>query len=197
MAQEWFVMNQHKPHWKLSYIKSDYVVNLVRQQKCCVFWDASKEPDDQFNRCLLWRADRTRTSIQGKMIRIGKLQRYCAPPQWNKASCIFENKKFLEFGWKVMLHPQQNPDLTSSVYHLFRSLKNSLHGKTFTNNNDLKSYLIQFSVEKENEQWWKKIIGQNEKKNIIIMYCCQYKRIFFRGVLGNPAAIAELGIFFF
>lgn len=43
-----------------------------------------------------------------------------------------------------LLHPPYNPDLALSDYHLFRSLQNSLNGQTFTNNDVVKSHLVQF-----------------------------------------------------
>ena len=56
-----------------------------------------------------------------------------------------------------------------SDYFLFRSLQNSLNGKNF--NNDIKSYLIQFFVNKNHKFYergitmlperWQKVIDQN------------------------------------
>ena len=42
--------------------------------------------------------------------------------------------KLLELGWEVTSHPPYNPDIAPSDYHLFRSLKNFLNGKNFSNN---------------------------------------------------------------
>ena len=43
-----------------------------------------------------------------------------------------------------MHHPSESPDLAPSDYHLFRSLKNHLNGKTFDLNEAVKNELIQF-----------------------------------------------------
>ena len=39
---------------------------------------------------------------------------------------------------------QSIPDLAPSDYHLVRSLQNFLNGKSFSNNDDLKSHLAEF-----------------------------------------------------
>ncbi|KZC08477.1 Histone-lysine N-methyltransferase SETMAR [Dufourea novaeangliae] len=57
--------------------------------------------------------------------------------------------KLLELGWEVMSHPPYSPDMAPSDYHLFRSMQNSWNGKTFTNDDDLKSHLVQFFADKD------------------------------------------------
>ena len=47
-------------------------------------------------------------------------------------------KKLLRLGWEALLHPPYSPDLASSDYYLFRSLKNSLNGKTFKDDEAVK-----------------------------------------------------------
>ena len=59
----------------------------------------------------------------------------------------FTRQKLLELGWDVLPHPPYSPDLAPSDYFLFRSLQNSLNDKNF-NNDDIKSYLIQFFANK-------------------------------------------------
>ena len=49
-----------------------------------------------------------------------------------------------ENGWEVILYPPYSPDLPPSDYYLFRSLQNSLNGKTFNDDKALKSHLVQF-----------------------------------------------------
>ncbi|KZC08453.1 Histone-lysine N-methyltransferase SETMAR [Dufourea novaeangliae] len=81
--------------------------------------------------------------------------------------------KLLELGWEVMSHPPYSPDMAPSDYHLFRSLQNSLKGKTFTNDDDLKSHLVQFFADKDQkfyergimklQERWQKVIEQNGK----------------------------------
>jgi histone-lysine N-methyltransferase SETMAR len=82
-------------------------------------------------------------------------------------------RKLLELDWEVMQHPPYSPDLAPSDYHLFRSLQNSLNGKTFTNDDDLKSHLVQFFADKDQkfyergimklQERWQKVIEQNGK----------------------------------
>ena len=43
-----------------------------------------------------------------------------------------------------MSHPPFNPDFAPSDYHLFRSLQNFLNGKSFSNNDVIKSQLAEF-----------------------------------------------------
>lgn len=81
--------------------------------------------------------------------------------------------KLLELNWEVMSHPPYSPDLAPSDYYLFRSLQNFLNGKTFTNDDDLKSHLVQFFVDKDQKFYergimklperWQKVIRQNGK----------------------------------
>ena len=71
-----------------------------------------------------------------------------------------------------MLHPPYSPDLAQSDYYLFRSLQNSLNGKTF-NDEAVKSHLIQFVVYKDQKFYergvmklaerWQKVIDQSGK----------------------------------
>ncbi|CAK9802842.1 Histone-lysine N-methyltransferase SETMAR [Anthophora quadrimaculata] len=79
--------------------------------------------------------------------------------------------KLLELGWEVMSHPPYSPDLAPSDYHLFRSLQNFLNGNNFSNNDDLKSHLVQFFADKDRKFYergimklperWQKVIEQN------------------------------------
>ena len=71
----------------------------------------------------------------------------------------------------ILPHPPYSPDLAPSDYFLFRSLQNSLNGKNFNTDDDIKSYLIQFFAN-ENQKFyehgimmlserWQKVIDQN------------------------------------
>ena len=72
-----------------------------------------------------------------------------------------------------MLHPPYNSDLAPSDYYLFRSLQDSLNGKTFNDDEALKSHLVQFFADKDQKFYergimklperWKKVIEQNGK----------------------------------
>ena len=83
---------------------------------------------------------------------------------------LVTRQKLLELGWDVLPHPPYSPDLAPSHYFLFRSLQNSLNDKNF-NNDDIKSYLIQFFANKNHKFYereimmlperWQKVIDQN------------------------------------
>ena len=72
-----------------------------------------------------------------------------------------------------MLHSPYSPDLAPSDYYLFRSLQNSLNGKTFNDDEALKSHLVQFFADKDQKFYergimklperWHKVIEQNGK----------------------------------
>lgn len=64
---------------------------------------------------------------------------------------LVTRQKLLRLGWEVMLHPPYSPDIAPSDYHLFRSLQNFLNGKQFTNDNAIKSYLVQFSADRDED----------------------------------------------
>ena len=70
-----------------------------------------------------------------------------------------------------MPHPAYSPVLAPSDYHLFRSLKNHLTGKTFDSNKAVKNELIQFFASKNQTFYesgvmklterWQKVIEEN------------------------------------
>ena len=86
---------------------------------------------------------------------------------------LVTRQKLLRIGWKVMLHPPYSPDLAPSDYYLFRSLQNSLNGKTFNDDEAVKSHLVQFFADKNQKFYergimklpkrWQKVIEQNAK----------------------------------
>lgn len=56
--------------------------------------------------------------------------------------------KLLRLGWDVLPHPPYSPDLAPSDYHLFRSLQNSMNGKTFKDEEAVKNHLDWFFADK-------------------------------------------------
>ena len=84
---------------------------------------------------------------------------------------LVTRQKLLELGWDFLPHPPYSPDLAPSDYFLFRSLQNSLNDKNFNNDDDIKSYLIQFFANKNQKFYehgimmlperWQKVIHQN------------------------------------
>lgn len=81
--------------------------------------------------------------------------------------------KLAELKFDVLVHPPYSPDLAPSDYHLFRSLQNSLGGKSFPSLEELKSHLDQFFSQKSQDFYergimqlperWRKVIQQNGK----------------------------------
>ena len=57
-------------------------------------------------------------------------------------------QKLLRLVQEVILNPPYSLDLAPSDYYLFRSLQNSLNGKTFNDHEAVKSYLVQFFADK-------------------------------------------------
>ena len=62
-----------------------------------------------------------------------------------------------------MLHPPYSPDLAPSDYYLFRSLQNSLNGKTFNDDKAVKSHLVQFSADKDQKIYERGIMKLPER----------------------------------
>ena len=86
---------------------------------------------------------------------------------------LVTRQKLRELGWELLMHPPYSPDLAPSDYHLFRSLQNSLNGKSFANDEAVKSHLDQFFADKDQKFYergilnlperWQKVIEQNGK----------------------------------
>ena len=62
-------------------------------------------------------------------------------------------QKLLRFGWEMMLHPPYSPDLVPSGYYLFRSLQNSLIGKTSNDDESVEWHLVQVFAEKDQKSY--------------------------------------------
>lgn len=70
-----------------------------------------------------------------------------------------------------MSHPQYSFDLAPTDYYLFRSIQNSLNGKSFNNADDVKSHLTQFFAAKNQKLYahgimtlperWQKVMDKN------------------------------------
>ena len=69
----------------------------------------------------------------------------------------------LRLGWEVMLHPPYSLDLAPSDYYLFRSLQNSLNGKTCNDDKAVKSHLVQFFADKDQKFYERGIIKLPER----------------------------------
>ena len=72
-------------------------------------------------------------------------------------------QKLLRLGWKEMLHPPYSPDLAPSNYYLFRSLQNSLNGKTFNDDDAVKSHSVHFFADKDQKFYEREIMKLPER----------------------------------
>ena len=89
---------------------------------------------------------------------------------------LITRQKLRELECQLLMHSPYSPKLTPSDYHLFGSLQNSLNGKTFDNDEAIKSHFVQFFAAKGQkfyECWimnlpnrWQKYIEQKAKYNI-------------------------------
>ena len=64
---------------------------------------------------------------------------------------LVTRNKLLALGWDVLPHPPYSPDLAPTDYHLFRSLQNSLSGKTFIDEDSVKRHIDCFFDSKPQE----------------------------------------------
>ena len=62
-------------------------------------------------------------------------------------------QKLLELGWDLLPPPPYSPNIAPSDYYLFRSLQNSLAGKTFTSDDSVEMYLKDFFAEKDQKSY--------------------------------------------
>ena len=73
----------------------------------------------------------------------------------HKANIVKEALNDLE--WEVLPHPPYSPDLAPTDYHLFLSMSNQIRDVTFTDDNDLKSWVSNFFGTRPNDFWQKGI----------------------------------------
>ena len=174
VEQATWISSKNIKNWYSS--KEGFVISLVRLQRNCLFWTLITQPNDQFcylmiHCCLIEQLTKLNNAVEEKR-----------PELTNRKGVVFHHdnarphtslvtrQKLLELDWDVLPYPPYCPDLAPSDYFLFRSLQNSLNGKNF-NNDDIKSYLIQFFVNKNQKFYergimmlpekWQKIIDQN------------------------------------
>ena len=66
---------------------------------------------------------------------------------------LMTRQKLLQLGWEVLIHPPYSPAIAPSDFHLFRSLQNSLNGKTFNSLEDCKRHVEKYFVQKDKKFW--------------------------------------------
>ena len=168
MKQATWTSSNNIKSWYSS--KEGFVISLVGLQKNCLFWTLTTQPNDQFC-CLHWTTNEIKQCGWRKAVRIDKSKRCCIPSWQCKTTHIFGHSAKIIGAWDVLPHPPYSPDLAPSDYFLFRSLQNSLNGKNFNNDDDIKSYLIQFFANKNHKFYergimmllerWQKVVDQN------------------------------------
>lgn len=76
--------------------------------------------------------------------------------------------------WEVLPHPPYSPDLAPTDFYLFRSVSNQMRGVTFTNDEDLKTWLDHF-FQNQTENFWRKgidkLVGRWEQ---VVNNCGEY-----------------------
>ncbi|XP_066253847.1 uncharacterized protein [Euwallacea similis] len=95
---------------------------------------------------------------------------YCS--QLTKLKEAIRTKQPELFGWDVLAHPPYSPDLAPSDFHLFRSLQNSMKGKTFKDEDAVKNHLDRFFADKPQSFYersimklverWQEVINKDE-----------------------------------
>jgi len=92
--------------------------------------------------------DRLQEAIKEKqpelINRKGVVFHYNARPH----TSLMTRQKLRELGWEVLMHPPYSLDLALSNYHLFRSLQNSLDGKTLADKRVAENHLKKFFADK-------------------------------------------------
>ncbi|KYM91656.1 Leukotriene A-4 hydrolase [Atta colombica] len=90
----------------------------------------------------------------------------------NRKNVVFHHANaLLQHSWDMLPHPPYSPVLAPSDFHLFRSLQNSLNGKTCASEDLIKQYLDKFLAEKDGKFYergiiklpgrWQKVIEKN------------------------------------
>ena len=62
-----------------------------------------------------------------------------------------------KFGWKLLVHPPNSPDLSPSDYYLFRNLKNELRGMRFTSGDHAEEEISGYFNSKSSDHFYRGI----------------------------------------
>lgn len=67
------------------------------------------------------------------------------------------------FGWELLPHPPYSPDLAPSDYHLFSSMSHALSMQHFKNYEEVKKWVDEWIVSKDEKFFWKGIHNLPER----------------------------------
>ena len=150
---EWTTFSLHHPKSRSSF-KEGHALCLVGLERDPVIWAFTKQRDDKFREILFpirriedsnWTKTSRNSESEGRRVS----SRQCA------ASCVFDNSTKVvgarlgcSTPFTIFIRPR------ALWFHLFRSLQNSLNGKSFNSLVEVKNYLEKFFAEKS-ERFWK------------------------------------------
>ena len=77
-------------------------------------------------------------------------------------------EKITSFGWTTLPHPPYSPDLALSDYHLFGTMKESLKGKRYSSDEEVKSLVKKWLKEQSTELYGAGIHALIRRWNIAI-----------------------------
>ena len=113
--------------------------------------------------------DELKTAIKQKRPEIANRKSVFRQDNARPHVSLITRQKLLKLGWNVLPHPYSS-DIAPSDFYLFRSLQNSLNGKSF-NSLVEKNHLEKFFAEKSERFWkdgifklperWRKVVEQN------------------------------------
>ena len=142
-------VNQLEQHQKLVFVERRFCYQFGRDYKGIVYFELLP-PNRTINSVVyIEQLTKLNNAVEEKRPELTNwkgvvFHRDNARPH----TSLITRQKLLELGWDVLPRPPYSPDLAPSDYFLFRSLQNSLNGKNFNNDDDIKSYLIQFFANK-------------------------------------------------
>ena len=70
--------------------------------------------------------------------------------------------------WTVLPQPPYSPEIAPSDYHLFRSLKNFLRGKRFTNDEQVEAAVSDYFESKKDTNFYERGVRKLSRKLVII-----------------------------
>ena len=139
--------------------------------------------------CLEWRCSKT-IMVKAWWATTNNIESWIASKKiklsvwWDSKGVVLSSHTYLatrqnllRLCWELMLYPPYSPDLALSDYYLFRFLQNSLNGKTFNNDEAVKSHLVQFFSDKNQKFYDKRSINKIENISSIKVHSLYLKNV--------------------